>query len=147
LWRTRNYIKPIDGAAITRRRSCKIEIAEFTQTYNRKGVLLKSHYSRCLLRGGAPRQHIERAAALTSQLPVLVPPSAKKSGVPARAQEQETGHSVLAPIVNSRPLDNMLRVVTVVQQIMTEFIGAVSEEYKIVASTKFVLNLMKHNAH
>jgi hypothetical protein len=41
----------------------------------------------------------------------------------------------------------MLRVVTVVQQIMTEFNGAVSEEDKIVAITKIVLNLMKHNGH
>jgi hypothetical protein len=41
----------------------------------------------------------------------------------------------------------MLRVVTVVQQIMTEFSGAVSEEDKIVAITKIVLNLMKQNGH
>jgi hypothetical protein len=39
----------------------------------------------------------------------------------------------------------MLRVVTVVQQIMAEFKGAVSEEEKIVAITKIVLNLMKSN--
>jgi hypothetical protein len=41
----------------------------------------------------------------------------------------------------------MLKVVTVVQQIMTEFNGDVSEEDKIVAITKIVLNLMKHNGH
>jgi hypothetical protein len=41
----------------------------------------------------------------------------------------------------------MLKVVTVVQQIMTEFNGAVSEEDKIVAITKIVLNLMKSNGH
>jgi hypothetical protein len=41
----------------------------------------------------------------------------------------------------------MLRVVTVVQRIMTEFKGAVSEEDKIVAITNFVLNLMKQNGH
>jgi hypothetical protein len=39
----------------------------------------------------------------------------------------------------------MLRVVTVVQQIITEFNGAVSEEAKIVAITKIVLSLMKQN--
>jgi hypothetical protein len=44
------------------------------------------------------------------------------------------------------PLDNILRVVTVVQQIMTEFSGAVSEG-KIVAITKIVLNPMKQNYH
>jgi hypothetical protein len=41
----------------------------------------------------------------------------------------------------------MLRVVTAVQQIMTEFNGAVSEEDKIVAITKIVLNLMKQDGH
>jgi hypothetical protein len=41
----------------------------------------------------------------------------------------------------------MLRVVTAVQQIMTEFNGAVSEEDNIVAITKIVLNLMKQDDH
>jgi hypothetical protein len=41
----------------------------------------------------------------------------------------------------------MLRVVTVVKQLMREFNGAVSEEDKIVAITKTVLNLMKQNGH
>jgi hypothetical protein len=39
----------------------------------------------------------------------------------------------------------MLRVVTVVQQIMRQLNDAVPEEDKIVAITKIVLNLMKHN--
>jgi hypothetical protein len=60
---------------------------------------------------------------------------------------QPTGQSVRACSVNSEPLDNMLRVITVVQQIMTEFNGAVSEEEKILAITKIVLNLMKQNGH
>jgi hypothetical protein len=38
-------------------------------------------------------------------------------------------------------------VVTAVQQIMTEFNGALSEEDKIVAITKIVLNLMKQDGH
>jgi hypothetical protein len=42
----------------------------------------------------------------------------------------------------------MLKVaVTVVQQIMIESNGAVSEEAKIVAITKTVLNLMEENGH
>jgi hypothetical protein len=41
----------------------------------------------------------------------------------------------------------MLRVVTAVQQFMTDFNGAVSEEDKIVAITKIVLNLMKQDGH
>jgi hypothetical protein len=41
----------------------------------------------------------------------------------------------------------MVRVVTAAQQIMTEFNGAVSEEDKIVAITKIVLNHMKQDGH
>jgi hypothetical protein len=41
----------------------------------------------------------------------------------------------------------MLRVVTAVQKIMTEFNGAVSEEDKIVAITKIVLNLLKQDGY
>jgi hypothetical protein len=41
----------------------------------------------------------------------------------------------------------MFRVIPVVQQIMTEFNGAVSEEGKVVANTKIVLNLTKQNGH
>jgi hypothetical protein len=61
--------------------------------------------------------------------------------------QQPKGQSFRAQNVNSEVLDNMLRVVTVVQQIMTEFNGAVSEEDKIVVITKIVLNLMKQNGH
>jgi hypothetical protein len=66
---------------------------------------------------------------------------------PASGRQQNTGQSVRAPIVSSQPLDNMLIVATAVQQIMTEFYGAVSEEDKIVAITKIVLNLMKQDGH
>jgi hypothetical protein len=38
-------------------------------------------------------------------------------------------------------------VVTLLQQLMTEFSGAVSEEEKMVAITKSVSNLMKQNDH
>jgi hypothetical protein len=52
-----------------------------------------------------------------------------------------------APTVNGSSVDDMFKVATVVQQIMTELNGAVSEEDKIVAITKIVLNLMKQNGH
>jgi hypothetical protein len=61
-------------------------------------------------------------------------------------EQQVSGQSVRGPNVNSLPLDNMIRVATVVQQIMTEFSGAVSEA-KIVAITKIVLNIIKRNGH
>jgi hypothetical protein len=70
-----------------------------------------------------------------------------QSRKPAPGQQRKSGQSVRAQNVNSQPLDNMLRVVTVVQQIMTEINGAVSEEENIVAINKIGLNLMKHNDH
>jgi hypothetical protein len=39
----------------------------------------------------------------------------------------------------------MVKIITVVQQIMTELKGAVSEEGKILAITKIVFNLMNRN--
>jgi hypothetical protein len=72
---------------------------------------------------------------------------AEKQSAPAPAQPQQSGQSVRAQKANSQPLDDMLRVVTVVQQIMTELNGSVSEEDKIVAITKIVLNLMKQTGH
>jgi hypothetical protein len=41
----------------------------------------------------------------------------------------------------------MLRVVTVVQQIMTEVTGAQSQEEQIVAITKIALKLMNQDGH
>jgi hypothetical protein len=68
--------------------------------------------------------------------------------VPLHQHEQYAGQSVGAPNVNSLLLDNsMLRIVAAVQQFMTEFNGAMSEEKKIVAITKTVSNLMKQNDH
>jgi hypothetical protein len=48
----------------------------------------------------------------------------------ATKRHQETGQSVPANNVSSLPLDNMFRVVSAVQQIMTELSGDVSEEIK-----------------
>jgi hypothetical protein len=52
-----------------------------------------------------------------------------------------------ASCVKSSSLDDMFRVASVVQQIMTQLNGAVSEEEKIVARTKIVLNLMNGDGH
>jgi hypothetical protein len=78
---------------------------------------------------------------------VADPSSAGKPNVPSPEQQQETGQSVRAAIVNSEPLDTMVKVVTAVQQIMTEFNGAVSDKDKIVAITTILLNLIKQNGH
>jgi hypothetical protein len=65
---------------------------------------------------------------------------------PASGNQQNTGQSVGAPTVSSQTLDNMLSVVTALQQIMTELNGSVSEDI-IVAITKTVLNLIKQDGH
>jgi hypothetical protein len=78
---------------------------------------------------------------------VTGPPTGIKLSTPASGKQQKTGQSVRASNVSSQPLDIMLRVVTAVQQIMTEFNGSVSEGDKIVAITKIVLNLMKQDGH
>jgi hypothetical protein len=74
-----------------------------------------------------------------------------ESRVPAALPQQEhqtTGQSVRVPNVNSLPLDKMLKIViAIVQQIMTEFHGAVLEKAKIVPITKTVLNIMEQNGH
>jgi hypothetical protein len=94
------------------------------------------------LRGSADQQRPQ-----ARHVPVAGPPTTEKQSIQAPVPQQNPGQSVPAPIVSSQPLDSMLRVVTVVQQIMTEFNGAVSEEDKIVAINKIVLNLTKHNDH
>jgi hypothetical protein len=78
---------------------------------------------------------------------VVGPASVEERSVPAPMRQKDASQSVPATDVNSPPLDNMLRVVTVVQQIITEFNGAVSEDDKTVAITKIVLYLMKQNGH
>jgi hypothetical protein len=62
---------------------------------------------------------------------------------PPVPNQQPTGQSAEASNVNS--MDNMLRAITVVKQIMTELSGAVSKEEKILAIAKIVLNLMEQN--
>jgi hypothetical protein len=44
-------------------------------------------------------------------------------------------------------MDNMLRAITVVQEIMTELSGVVSKKDKIVAITQIVLDLTEQNGH
>jgi hypothetical protein len=59
---------------------------------------------------------------------------------------QLQAQSVVTPCTGDSPLD-MLRVATIVQQIVTEVNGAESEEVKIVAITQLVINLMNLNGH
>jgi hypothetical protein len=61
---------------------------------------------------------------------VAGPAAVEKRSVLAPVRQNDAGQSVPVTDVKSQPLDNMLRVVTVVQQIMAEFNGAVSKEDK-----------------
>jgi hypothetical protein len=120
------------------------EIAENTQNYNRKGVLLQHYYSWCLLCFGIPRRF--SADRATSGKATSCGNCTHRGGIePISWTSTRIGQSVRAPSVNSQPVDNMLRVVTIVQQIVTEFHGAVSGEDKIVAITNITLNIMNQN--
>jgi hypothetical protein len=75
------------------------------------------------------------AAALQNKVENSQKPQTRQVAVATQSigvQVQETGQSVQAPSVKHLPLDSMFRVVTTVQQFMTEFNGPVSEEAKIV---------------
>jgi hypothetical protein len=74
-------------------------------------------------------------------------PPAEGGSNPSPGRRQMSGQSVRAPSVNNQPIVDMLTVVTIVQQIMTEFRGAVSEQDKLLAITKIVINLMNQNGH
>jgi hypothetical protein len=71
--------------------------------------------------------------------------ASKRDSISPNTKQQQTGQSVLAPSVNSEPEDNMIRVVTVVWQIMRELKGAVSEKAKIMAITNLVFNLLQED--
>jgi hypothetical protein len=91
------------------------------------------------------------AAALRGEKSTATPPIQRAAERPAKAQpttprpQQETGKPIQAPSVSGLPLDNMVRVVSAVQQIMTELSGAVLKESKILTITRILFNPMKEN--
>jgi hypothetical protein len=121
------------------------EITENTQDYNQvfsSNTITPGVSFAAALRGGSAQTEQPWA----KQLPVVTPPTEVGSN-PSPGRQQKSGQSVRAPSVNNQPIDDMLTVVTIVQQIVTEFRGAVSEKDKILAITKIVLNLMNQNGH
>jgi hypothetical protein len=64
-----------------------------------------------------------------------------------REQQHETDHSVRAPTVSSLPLNNMLKVASIVQQSMTEFSNAEAEEAGTIATAKLVLYITNQSGH
>jgi hypothetical protein len=88
----------------------------FSSTYTKPGLSFAA-----ALRNNDDQQqqpHPQRAS-------VAGQASVRRRSVPAPVRQKYAGQSVPAIEVNSPTLDNMLRLVTVVQQIMTEFNGAV----------------------
>jgi hypothetical protein len=82
------------------------------------------------------QSHSRQAAAAA---PVIV----DQPRVQTPPKWQEADQSTPGQIVNNLPLNNMVTVVTVVQQFMTEYNGAVSKEAKIQAISKIVLTLLE----
>jgi hypothetical protein len=127
-------------------------VAEHAQDYNRKGVLFPPHHPRTILHGGATQQHSQQQKQphppTTAQ---ACPATVGKMSAPPPSrhnQQQVPSQSVQAPDVNSSSLNDMFKVVTTVfQQIMRELNGAESEEDRIVAITKIVLQLMKQETN
>jgi hypothetical protein len=147
LWRARNRIQPTTGVAGTRRRSCRRRSYREHPNLHPEGCSLQIPLLQVSFAAALRGRTYQKQRFLTRQQLMRVPPEAKKSSAPAHVQERQTGQSVQVPLVNSLPLDNMLRVVTVVQQITTEVSGAMSEVVKIVAITKIVLKFMNQNSH
>jgi hypothetical protein len=103
--------------------------AKNTNEHNRKGFLFQLHHSRSVLHGGTVKQCGATAAASSTPCSCGRYSHSGKTECPGPYAVANC-RLVLAPDVKSLPLDNMFRVVTVVQQIKTEFNGAVSEEAK-----------------
>jgi hypothetical protein len=93
----------------------------------------------------SPPQRAKQAAPT----PLLANAHQRKEGPPVTWTSvrpdghHDQGQSAQVPSDSMQPMDNMLKVISVVQQIMTELSGPVLEEGKIVAITKIVLILMK----
>jgi hypothetical protein len=107
-------------------RAAEKEDTKNTQNYHGKGVLLKLHHPRCpLLRCSEAVQN--SSSDLRHDKFQWQVPQNRKTECPGSYTAQKKKQSFRAPHINSQLLDDMLRVVTVVKQIMTDFNDAVSE--------------------
>jgi hypothetical protein len=65
----------------------------------------------------------------------------------SRNEQHETGQSVQAPTVNSIPVDNIFRAVSLLQQIMTEISAVESEEARTLTTAKLVSYITTQHGH
>jgi hypothetical protein len=130
----------------TRGGDAEKEVTEDTLDYNGNGVLFQPHHSSRVLRVELRGRAAEQQQPQTHQVAVAGG-STMEPRVPVASpqhQQQTIGQLVRVPHVNTLPLHKMLIVVvTVVQQIMTEFNGTVLEKAKIVTITKTLLSRSK----
>jgi hypothetical protein len=119
-WTARNPIPPTIEIALTPGKRSADERLKEHEEHNGKGVLHQLYHARHYLRGGSAKQRgaTEAISSEPGSCGRSSPAAAEKPSVPAPVQQQETGQSVRAAIVNSQHLDNMLGVVTVVQQMV-----------------------------
>jgi hypothetical protein len=129
-WTARNPISPTTEAAATPGKRSADERRKEHRRTQREGCSPPTIPRQRVLRGGSAKQR--GATAATSSEPGSCGRSSRSRKTECPGSCSATGNRSVswAAIVNSQLLDNMLRVVTVVQQIMTEFNGAVSEEAK-----------------
>jgi hypothetical protein len=104
---------------------------------NTTGKVFSSNFTKptvsfaAALRGQTEQQKQQEEAASGSETPKL--------------GRKERGQSVPAPIVNSEPQDKAFRALALVQEIMKELKGAVSQKDMVLAIRKIVITLMKED--
>jgi hypothetical protein len=135
LQKGKNHIHPITEAAATQRRRCV-------------GGKFRRHPSQ-VQEGPSPPNTSRQACpsrrqSHSRQESAAAPATVDQPGVQTSLKWQKAaGQSAPAQIVNSLPLNNIVRVVTVVQQFMTEHNDAMPKEAKIQAIYKLVLTLLE----
>jgi hypothetical protein len=141
VWQTKTYHHPSNywGCSHTKE-ICKKK----SQRAPNKTATGRMFSSNCTTSGqsaGALRNNMQQQQQSPSPGCTVMPRrSGRDAGLPPLLQhnQQETSQSVQAPNVSSS-LNDMLKVPTVVQQIMIELSGTMSQDDKIVAITKIVL--------
>jgi hypothetical protein len=92
-----------------------------------------------------PKTNIQQGIATFLGIPEQDRQNVCNEAVPAmnklemsRNEQHDTGQSVHAPTINSIPVDNTFRVISLIQQIVAEFSDAESEEARTMAVAKLV---------
>jgi hypothetical protein len=148
-----NLIRPHTGDADMPRRNYKDRKCKKKSKHGikRQNICQQLRSPRTVLRSGTTQQCNTTIPAKPGRTATTSSEHREKQMSPPTQQQKsppKPGQSVQATNINvNRSTVDMFKVVTVVQQIMTELNGAVSEEEKIMSVTKIVLNLMKQHGN